>query len=116
MAAVTAKDEVKQFPPKAGVGMVNNLATPKPTPTPTPTMDGGDGWPGGDDGTPDLPDGIRCAPGDWACESGADGDAPDLGDGGAGDGGGDGGFNTNVGGTPPAVTPKPTPTPSGRRP
>ncbi|WP_068900340.1 transglycosylase domain-containing protein [Planomonospora sphaerica] len=122
MAAVTAKDEVKQFPPKAGAGDVNNLATPKPSPTPTPTMDGdGDGWPG--DGMPETPDGMRCAPGDWACETGADGGPPDIGDGGVGDGGigdggdggGDGGFNTNVGGTPPAVTPKPTPSPSGRR-
>ncbi|WP_329088060.1 transglycosylase domain-containing protein [Streptosporangium sp. NBC_01469] len=132
MQAVTAKDEVLQFPPRANSGVRNNLATPSPTPTPTPTMDdtnpfpdeNGDdgGWPndnpdGG--GETDQPEGRECLPWDGSCDVGNDGGG---GDGGSGDEPpigeiGQGGAPGAVGapGTPAAAL-VPTPTASGRRP
>ncbi|WP_440070666.1 transglycosylase domain-containing protein [Streptosporangium sp. OZ121] len=87
MQAVTAKDEVLQFPPRANTGTRNNLVTPTPTPTATPTMDdtnpfpdeNGDdgGWPNGNnDGGGDQgePDGRECLPWDGSCDVGDGGD------------------------------------------
>lgn len=118
MAAATAKHEVVQFPPRANVGTVHNLATPKPTPTATPTPtfdDGGDeggwpddgGWPNdennGEGGETDDPDGRECLPWDGSCNPDGDGseDEPPNGD------------VTENGAFGAAI--QPTPTPTGRR-
>ncbi|GIH98030.1 transglycosylase domain-containing protein [Planobispora takensis] len=114
MAAVTAKYEIEQFPPKAGVGSPKNLATPKPTPKPKPTdpfgNDGGDfDWPpdgnGNDNGNGnewDTPEGRECVPWDGSCDA----QGNDVGNGQQDDG-----F-----GTAPGAAVMPSPTPSGRRP
>ncbi|GAA4207719.1 transglycosylase domain-containing protein [Streptosporangium oxazolinicum] len=130
MQAVTAKDEVLQFPPRANTGVRNNLATPTPTPTPTPTMDetnpfpdeNGDdgGWPndnpdgGGGGGEMDQPDGRECLPWDGSCDVGNDGgdwgDEPPNGEIENGAPGAVGAPGT------PAAALVPTPAASGRRP
>ncbi|MFB9676877.1 transglycosylase domain-containing protein [Streptosporangium vulgare] len=128
MQAVTAKDEVLQFPPRANTGTRNNLVTPTPTPTPTPTMEdtnpfpdeNGDdgGWPNdnnndGGGGEQGEPDGRECLPWDGSCDVGTDGDP------------GNGPPNElEQNGAPgavgapgvPAAALVPTPSPSGRRP
>ncbi|GAA3443135.1 hypothetical protein GCM10018955_25730 [Planomonospora venezuelensis] len=106
MAKVTAGDKVEQFPPKSGVGVPKNLATPKPTPTPTPDPfdsggPGDDTWQPDQDGgeTEDRPEGRECLPWDGSCDA-------------QGTGQQDGGFGTSPGA---AVMPSPTPSASGGR-
>ncbi|GGS73783.1 penicillin-binding protein [Planobispora rosea] len=118
MAIVTAKDEVVQFPPKAGVGIPKNLATPKPSPSPTPRDPFGDDtenptfeWPddeGDDNGGGGEPQ--DCLPWDGSCDNR---DGGGVGEGTEGDVG-----NSRGTAVTPTLTPTPTPapTPSGRRP
>nr|BFE84951.1 hypothetical protein GCM10020093_075520 [Planobispora longispora] len=115
MALATAKDEVVQFPTKAGVGIPKNLATPKPTPTPTvPDPDDTENpsfeWPddngGGDGGVGQEPEGRDCLPWDGSCDA----------QGQQGNGNGNGQGNDDGFGTSPGAAVMPTPTPSGRRP
>ncbi|MGJ6967006.1 transglycosylase domain-containing protein [Streptosporangium sp. G11] len=123
MQAVTAKDEVLQFPPRANTGTLSNLATPTPTPTPTPTMEdtnpfpdeNGDdgGWPNEDGGETDRPEGEECLPWDGSCGVGDDDGSGDEPPGEIQQNGAPGAV-----GAPgaPAAAPVPTPTASGRRP
>ncbi|MBG0826946.1 transglycosylase domain-containing protein [Planomonospora sp. ID67723] len=114
MAKVTADDKIEQFPPKAGVGLPKNLATPKPTPSPTPDnpfeIDNPDGfdWPddGGDGGDTDRPEGRECLPWDGSCDA----QGPGNGNGNGNEQGDNGGF-----GTSPGAAVMPSPSPSGSR-
>ncbi|WP_440085429.1 transglycosylase domain-containing protein [Streptosporangium sp. LJ11] len=128
MQAVTAKDEVLQFPPRANTGTRNNLVTPTPTPSPTPTMDdtnpfpdeNGDdgGWPNdnnnNDGGGQGEPDGRECLPWDGSCDVGDGGDpGNDPPNGELEQNGAPGAVGAP--GTPAAAL-VPTPSASGRRP
>lgn len=117
--AMKGKDVIP-FPPRANVGMDENLA-PKPAPTPTPTEefppdDPGDldnGWPDGNgnsdgngngngNGDPNPPEGRDCLPWDGSCDTPGGGNPrfPE----------GSGGFDEPGAAPGAAVMPSPTPT------
>ncbi|MFF3437738.1 transglycosylase domain-containing protein [Streptosporangium sp. NPDC002721] len=122
MQAVTAKDEVLQFPPRANTGTRNNLVTPTPTPTPTMTVEddnpfpeNGDdgGWPNDNDGGEQgEPEGRECLPWDGSCDVGNDSPDNELPNGDLGQNGG--ALGVAPGSSTAAVVP--TPSASGRRP
>ncbi|GHH65701.1 carboxypeptidase [Streptosporangium violaceochromogenes] len=118
MAEAMKGKEVIQFPPRANVGMDENLA-PRPAPTPTPTEefppddpgDSDNGWPDGNangdgngngNGDPNPPEGRDCLPWDGSCDTPGNGNQrfPE----------GNGGFEDSGAAPGAAVMPSPTPT------
>ncbi|WP_433498768.1 transglycosylase domain-containing protein [Sphaerimonospora sp. CA-214678] len=107
MIAAHEGKPVEQFPPKAGIGMPENIApSPSPSPSPTQNEEAPPIFP--DDELPFQPDDVGCPPGDLSC---SDDGGLDL-QSGPGDSGGD---DQPLGNGSPASLPVTTPAAADNR-